>query len=140
MGAVCLFVFHMCLLFNISLEASPLKIIGQSQAKFFCNYALENLSTDSYKATTACYEFFCLKSIIHSSLLTEISLKKLIASCQKQPCTMSIKPECLVHLCAEHVFLYTWICYTSWFEPHRSQDEYFSGPFSVYFHLRSPLC
>ena len=42
--------------------------------------------------------------------------------------TILIKPECLAHLCVEQAFLYPWMCHTSWFELHRSQDERFSTP------------
>ena len=76
----------------------------------------------------------CLKSVIHnnySSLLAWISLNKSSASCQKWPCNSTIiliKPECLACLCVEQAFLYPWMCCTSWFELHRSQDERFSTP------------
>ena len=47
--------------------------------------------------------------------------------------TLTIKPERLAHLCVEEASLYPWICFTSWFELHRSQDEHFSAPSSVNF-------
>ena len=47
--------------------------------------------------------------------------------------TITIKPECLAHLCVEQALLYPWMCFTSWFELHRSQDEHFSAPSSVNF-------
>ena len=43
------------------------------------------------------------------------------------PCKL-IKPECFVCFCVEQVFLYPWMCHTSWFELHRTQDERFSAP------------
>ena len=49
--------------------------------------------------------------------------------------TITIKPECLAHLCVEQALLYPWMCFTSWFELHRSQDELFSAPSSVNFTL-----
>ena len=38
--------------------------------------------------------------------------------CQNASTTaiITIKPEYLTHFCVEHVFLYAWMCYTSWFE------------------------
>ena len=39
--------------------------------------------------------------------------------------TITIKPERLAHLCVEQDLLYPWMCFTSWFELHRSQDECF---------------
>ena len=78
-----------------------------------------------------------LKSIVHShysSLLAGISLEKSSASCQKRLCnsySKAIKPERLAHLCVEQDLLYPWMCYTSRFELHRSQDERFSAPSSV---------
>ena len=36
---------------------------------------------------------------------------------------ITIKPKCLTHSCVEQVFLYAWMCYTSWFELHISQDK-----------------
>ena len=47
--------------------------------------------------------------------------------------TIAIKPERLAHLCVEQALLYPWMCFTSWFELHRSQDERFSVPSSVNF-------
>ena len=47
--------------------------------------------------------------------------------------TLTIKPERLAHLCVEEASLYPWMCFTSWFELHRSQDERFSAPSSVNF-------
>ena len=47
--------------------------------------------------------------------------------------TLTIKPERLAHLCVEQALLYPWMCFTSWFELHRSQDERFSAPSSVNF-------
>ena len=47
--------------------------------------------------------------------------------------TLTIKPERLAHLCVEEASLYPWMCFTSWFELHRSQDERFSVPSSVNF-------
>ena len=37
--------------------------------------------------------------------------------------TITIKPEHLAYLCVEQDLLYPWMCFTSWFELHRSQDE-----------------
>ena len=45
--------------------------------------------------------------------------------------TIAIKPERLAHLCVEQALLYPWMCFTSWFELHRSQDECFSAQFSL---------
>ena len=45
--------------------------------------------------------------------------------------TLTIKPERLAHLCVEEASLYPWMCFTSWFELHRSQDERFSAPSSL---------
>ena len=39
--------------------------------------------------------------------------------------TLTIKPERLACLCVEQALLYPWMCFTSWFELHRSQDEHF---------------
>ena len=47
--------------------------------------------------------------------------------------TITIKPERLAHLCVEQALLYPWMCFTSWFELYRSQDERFSAPSSVNF-------
>ena len=88
----------------------------------------------------------CPKSVAHchySSLLPVISLEKSSASRQKQLCktataTITIKPECLAHLCVEQALLYPWMCFTSWFELHRSQNERFSAPSSVNF--TRPFC
>ena len=67
----------------------------------------------------------CLKSVVHnhysSSLLAGISLDKSSAS---QPCNI----DHLARLCVEQALLYPWMCHTSWFELHRSQDEHFSTP------------
>ena len=79
------------------------------------------------------------KSVAHShysSLLAGISLKKSGASGTKNgsaTATITIKPERLAHLCVEQALLYPWMCFTSWFELHRSQDERFSTPSSVNF-------
>ena len=73
----------------------------------------------------------CLKYVLHNhynSLVAGISLEKLSASLQA---TLTIKPECLAHLCVEQALLYPWMCFTSWFELHRSQDEHFSAPSSL---------
>ena len=48
--------------------------------------------------------------------------------------TITIKPEHLPHLCVEQDLLYPWMCFTSWFDLHRSQDERFSAPSPVKFH------
>ena len=45
--------------------------------------------------------------------------------------TLTIKPERLAHLCVEQALLYPWMCFTSWFELRRSQDERFSAPSSL---------
>ena len=45
--------------------------------------------------------------------------------------TITIKPERLAHLCVEQALFYPWMCFTSWFKLHRSQDERFSAPSSV---------
>ena len=45
--------------------------------------------------------------------------------------TITIKPERLAHLRVEQALLYPWMCFTSWFELHRSQDERFSAPSSL---------
>ena len=45
--------------------------------------------------------------------------------------TITIKPERLAHLCVEQALLYPWMCFISWFELHRSQDERFSAPSSL---------
>ena len=45
--------------------------------------------------------------------------------------TITIKPEHLAHCCVDQGLLYPWMCYSSWFELHRSQDECFSVPPSV---------
>ena len=45
--------------------------------------------------------------------------------------TITIKPERLAHLCVEQALLYPRMCFTSWFELHRSQDERFSAPSSL---------
>ena len=45
--------------------------------------------------------------------------------------TLTIKPERLAHLCVKQALLYPWMCFTSWFELHRSQDEHFSAPSSL---------
>ena len=47
--------------------------------------------------------------------------------------TLTIKPERLAHLCVKQALLYPWMCFTSWFELHRSQDECFSAPSSLNF-------
>ena len=39
--------------------------------------------------------------------------------------------ERLVYSCVEQDLLSPWMCYTSWFELHRSQDEHFSAPSPV---------
>ena len=79
----------------------------------------------------------CLKYALHnhySSLVAGISLEKSSASRQKRLCnSYTIKPERLAHLCVEEASLYPWMCFTSWFELHRSQDERFSAPSSVNF-------
>ena len=54
--------------------------------------------------------------------------------------TITIKPERLAHLCVGQAILYPWMCFTSWFELHRSQDERFSAPSSVSFTLTFLLC
>ena len=49
--------------------------------------------------------------------------------------TITIKPERLTHSCVEQVFLYAWMCYTSWFELHISQDKHFNS-----YHLATICC
>ena len=77
----------------------------------------------------------CPKSVVHchySSLLAGISLEKSSAFHQKWLCnSYTIKPERLEHLCVEQALLYPWMCFTSWFKLHRSQDERFSAPSSL---------
>ena len=48
--------------------------------------------------------------------------------------TITITPERLAHLYVEQDLLYPWMCFTSWFELHRSQGEGFSAPSSVKFY------
>ena len=45
--------------------------------------------------------------------------------------TITMEPERLAHICVEQALLYPWMCFTSWFELHRSQDERFSAPSSL---------
>ena len=76
----------------------------------------------------------CLKYVLHShysSLLAGISLEKSSASRDSATATITIKPERLAHLCVEQALLYPRMCYNSWFELHRSQDEHFSAPSSL---------
>ena len=86
----------------------------------------------SHEDATACY---VLKMPKIRSLLAGISLEKSGERLKNgsATATITIKPERLAHLCVEQALLYPWMCFTSWFELHRSQDERFSAPSSVNF-------
>ena len=103
-------------------------LIQYDGAKSICSYGFERPPWTPMKLLQLAMNLQCLKSVIHShysSLLAGISLDKSSASHQNSPATVTIliKPE---HLCVEQAFLYPWMCCTSWFELHRSQDKCFS--------------
>ena len=104
-------------------------------AKYFVAMALKRHPWTHTKMLQLAINSKCQKSVAHShysSLLAGISLEKSSAS-HSATATLTIKPERLAHLCVEQALLYPWMCFTSWFELHRSQDERFSAPSSVNF-------
>ena len=98
-------------------------------------------SMDSHKDATACYELK-IPVMCPTQPLTLAAFLLGFHSKNRAPpakngsatATITIKPERLAHLCEEQALLYPWMCFTSWFELHRSQesqDERFSTPSSL---------
>ena len=90
----------------------------------------------SHEDATACY---VLQNLSHTATIAAFLLgfhsknRAPPAKNGSTTATIAIKPERLAHLCVEQALLYPWMCFTSWFELHRSQDERFSVPSSVNF-------
>ena len=63
-------------------------------------------------------------------LLAGISLEKLSTKDSPVTAAILIKPECLAHFCIEHVFLYLWVCCTSWLEQ-KPRQSFFCTFFSI---------
>ena len=103
-----------------------------------CSYGFKKTSMSSHEDATACY-VLQMPKIRHTATIAAF----LLGFCSKNQAppakndsataTITIKPERLAHLCVEQALLYPWMCFTSWFELHRSQDGRFSAPSSVNF-------
>ena len=92
---------------------------------------------DSHEDATACYELQ-MPEIHRTQPLQQPSCWDFTRKIERLPqknssatVTVTIKPERLAHLCVEQDLLCPWMCYTSWFELHRSQDERCSAQSSV---------
>ena len=107
-------------------------------AKYFVAMALKGI----YGLPQRCYSLLCTPNAPNPSQTATIAafLLRFYSKSRAPPAkngsataTITIKPERLAHLCVEQALLYPWMCFTSWFELHRSQDERFSAPSSVNF-------
>ena len=96
-------------------------------------HGFKKTSMDSQEDATACYELRMPENC-HTQPLQQPSccdFNRKIAKNGSATATITIKPEHLAHHCVEQDLLYPWMCFTSWFKLHRSQDKHFSVPPSV---------